>query len=245
MTEQQVYRKWLPPSAHWLAWLPAACLLCQAPLAPDQALCAACCDELPRVRSPCPHCGLPSSGGLLACGTCQKKPPRWDACIGGLAYAGNVPGLVHRFKDGRERLAGRVLTEQLLMRLQERPPESPWPDALLPVPLHRYRLWRRGFNPARDIANRLGKALGLAVEDRLLQRQRPTPHQQGLSAAARRRNLRAAFTLRGDVPASVALVDDVVTTGSTVAEISRLLKRRGVQRVEVWCLARTLKPGDD
>ncbi|MGZ3015459.1 phosphoribosyltransferase family protein, partial [Pseudomonas aeruginosa] len=116
----------------------------------------------------------------------------------------------------------------------------------LPVPLAPRRERRRGFNQAQQLAERLAGELDLHCDPHSLRRVLDTPAQQGLDATVRRRNLRHAFAL---APASdvrglhLALVDDVLTTGATTEHLSRLLRRAGAARVDVYCLARTPKPG--
>ena len=118
------------------------------------------------------------------------------------------------------------------------PRVEPLPARLVPVPLHRNRLRRRGYNQAVELARPLGRALGLPVAPRLCRRQRPTPAQAELTGSDRRRNVRGAFAVAAPVPRHVAIVDDVVTTGSTVGELARVLRRAGAERVEVWAVAR-------
>jgi ComF family protein len=117
---------------------------------------------------------------------------------------------------------------------------APLPDLILPVPLHRQRLRVRGFNQSLEIARPIGRHFGIPVTSRLCRRVRATPAQTGLDRKTRRKNLRQAFQLNGGVQGqAIALLDDVVTTGSTVTELARLLKRSGASRVDVWAVART------
>jgi ComF family protein len=116
----------------------------------------------------------------------------------------------------------------------------PLPQLVIPVPLHRQRLRERGFNQALEIARAPARRLGLELGHRYAWRQRATSPQSGLDAAERRRNLRGAFQVR--LPPGVthlAVVDDVVTTGYTVSELTRTLKQAGAHRVDVWAVART------
>lgn len=120
----------------------------------------------------------------------------------------------------------------------------PRPDLLLPVPLAKRRLRERGFNQAGMLGRWLSTQLGLTCDERLLLRTRETPAQQKLDARARRRNLRQAFALSGELTGKhVAIVDDVCTTGATAQAIAEVLRKAGARRVDVYCLARTPKPG--
>lgn len=143
---------------------------------------------------------------------------------------------------------GRLLAQMLGQFLQHRFDEGlPRPDCLLPVPLAKKRLRQRGYNQAAMLAHWLGTSLNLPVNEQLLKRTKETPAQQGLNAKARKRNLRGAFTLLNAEQVQgrhVALIDDVLTTASTADAISRLLIEAGARRVDVYCLARTAKPGD-
>jgi ComF family protein len=116
---------------------------------------------------------------------------------------------------------------------------EPLPELLIPVPLHRGRLFRRGYNQAQELARHLGRELGIAVEPRAARRLRATPDQIGLGAAARRRNLKNAFSVGPPVAGRrLALLDDVMTTGATLEELARACKAAGATRVEAWAIAR-------
>lgn len=215
------------------------CLLCGADTDSPAGLCLPCQADLPRIAHPCPRCGeaLATTTGL-PCGRCLKHPPPFDELVAALAWETPVPGFVGALKF-RERLpAARLLGHLLAAAVADRPR----PDLLIPVPLHGRRLRRRGFNQAMEIARFTARCLDLPLLPTALRRNRPTPPQQHLDARQRRRNLRGAFELARPLPARhVAIVDDVVTTGSTVGEIARLLKRAGAERVVVWTAARATK----
>ncbi|MDQ0126995.1 ComF family protein [Pseudomonas lini] len=159
-----------------------------------------------------------------------------------------VDSLVVRFKHQSNWPMGRLLAQLLGQFLQHRFDEGlPRPDCLLPVPLAKKRLRQRGYNQAAMLAHWLGTSLDLPVNEQLLKRIKETPAQQGLNAKARKHNLRSAFTLLNAEQVKgrrVALIDDVLTTASTADAISRLLIEAGARRVDVYCLARTAKPGD-
>lgn len=224
--------------------IPPTCLLCQATVdGPGQRdLCQYCRHDLPRIDWPCPRCGLPlaESEHLLTCGACLKNPPAWEHCTSALAYAKPVDRLILQWKQRGHSPAGRVFTQLLAEQLAARLMPTDRPEAILAVPQHWQRSLRRGFHPAGEIARTLGRALNIPVLH-TLKRTQATPRQQGLTARQRRRNLKGAFSVSGALPAHIALVDDVVTTGSTATEICRLLKQHGVEQVDLWCLARTPK----
>lgn len=221
---------------HFHTHLPAQpCALCAAPSA--RGLCEPCCDDLDWIAHGCENCGLPLPQPGL-CAFCQIQPPPFRRCISPLAYAPPVSHLIGAFKYQRKLLYGRILSELLIRRLRDEPFDAV--DAIVPTPLHWRRRWWRGFNQAELIGDELSRGLGIPLRARWLKRVRPTPRQQDLTAEERRRNLRGAFAATRPLPGlRIALVDDVVTTGATVAEISRVLLDAGATSVQVWCLART------
>lgn len=220
--------------------LPLRCLLCSGAGAHGVDLCADCAAELPRNRSCCARCALPLAMPAALCGECQRRPPPWDAAWAPFRYGWPLDRLESRFKFGADLAAGRVLST--LWRREPCP--LALPQQLLTVPLHRSRLRQRGYNQALELARPLARHLRLPPCLDAVQRVRPTGAQTELDAVGRRRNVRGAFALREDVilPPHVALLDDVMTTGATLAECTRVLKRAGVLRVDVWALARAPSP---
>lgn len=170
------------------------------------------------------------------CGACLQRPPRFDACIAPYRYSYPLDSMIRGLKYGGAIAYGRVLGELFARRLQQRPRTA---DVLLPVPLGAVRFAKRGYNQAIELATRLSQRLDIPMRTDVLSRTRDTLEQAGLDRRARRKNLRKAFALTGRVTGQrVAIVDDVITTGSTANEIARLLKRAGVSHVEVWVIAR-------
>lgn len=222
----------------WL--LPLRCLLCGAAGADGIDLCGDCAAELPRNAACCARCALPLAVAAMLCGQCQRRPPVWDAAWSPFRYAWPLDRLESRYKFGRDLAAGKVLATLWLAE----PRAIDLPDLILPVPLHRGRLRQRGYNQALELARPLATALGVPVQHDFLQRLRATPAQTELDAIDRRRNVSGAFGLRAGIslPAHVAIVDDVMTTGATLAECARTLRRAGVKRVDVWALARAPSP---
>ncbi|MET0331963.1 MAG: ComF family protein [Dyella sp.] len=220
----------------WRWLLPLRCLLCGAPGADGVDLCPGCVAELPRNRSCCARCALPLASPAALCGRCQRQPPPWDAAWAPFRYGWPLDRLESRFKFAAELAAGRVLSA---LWLREPMPPS-LPSLLLPVPLHQSRLRQRGYNQALELAKPLAGAHALTLRHDLLLRQRATDAQTELDARERRRNVRGAFAIKTDavLPSHVALLDDVMTTGATLAECARVLRRAGVARIDVWALAR-------
>ncbi|NBA96364.1 ComF family protein [Pseudomonas sp. R5(2019)] len=223
------------------------CLLCDEITDNPYPLCSACEDELPWLDERCQVCALPLPMAGLTCGQCSKRPPAFTQVEAPWHYGFPVDALITRFKHQRRWPLGRLLAELLGQWLAHRFSEGLHrPERLLPVPMASRRLRQRGFNQAAMLADWLGSSLGIAVDSHVLQRPRETQAQQELDARSRKRNLRNAFALddaavvRGQ---HLALVDDVLTTGATAQALARLLIEAGAARVDVYCLARTPRPG--
>lgn len=214
--------------------LPRQCRFCDLPgVGP---VCADCRRELPWNDPACPGCALPSPVGA-PCADCLKRPRAFDAAFAAFRYAAPAAQAVLGLKYAARFTEARWLAEAMAGALRER--SAPLPDLLLPVPLHRGRLFRRGHNQALELARRLGAELGIAVDARAARRRRATPDQIGLTAVQRRRNLKGAFAVGPQVARRhVALLDDVMTTGATLEELARTCKAAGAARVEAWAVAR-------
>lgn len=179
---------------------------------------------------------------------CVGVEPLRLPVITSLSFEEPATTLIHRFKYPRPGLAGldggpKRLVTQLILEAASRAPSAP-PAAVIPIPLHRRRLRHRGFNPAALLARAVAKEYGLPYLPTALERTRDTPSQTGLGRAQRRANVKGAFRYRGasSSPASVWLVDDVVTTGSTLFEAARVLLDAGSEGVVGLCVAKTPEP---
>lgn len=214
---------------------PSSCLLCGAPS--SSGLCTACTAELPVNSCACIRCALPLYGTEREiCGRCLKKRPAFDAAWSPFIYAQPLEWMISQLKFSAKLLQANVLAELMLNHL---PVMSGLPDCIMPVPLHAQRLRQRGFNQSVELARPLARALNVHLDVSSCRRLRATPSQTGMTAIQRRRNLHGAFEFPNDQNYShVVLFDDVMTTGATLNELARLLKRHGVQQVEVWSLAR-------
>lgn len=224
------------------------CLLCDEATDSSTPICVACERELPWLIDQCDRCALPMPMSGLTCGACNRQPPAFNDVVAPWLYDFPVDALVTRFKHQGRWPLGRLLAELLGDTLQHRFDEGlRRPDWLIPVPLAKKRLRQRGFNQAAMLANWLGARLNLPVDERVIRRVKETPSQQGLDAKARKRNLASAFAIR-DATAilgkHLALIDDVLTTGSTAGVLAGLLLKAGARSVDVYCLARTAKPGE-
>lgn len=231
-------------------WLKSkqTCLLCDETADTELAICSSCEAELPWLGEHCQVCALPLPSHGLVCGACLQKPPSFSKVEVPWRYAFPVDSLITRFKHQAKWPLGRLLGELLSQHLQHAFAEGlKKPELLLAVPLADKRQRQRGFNQAGLLAQWLSVLLQLPQQTHWLQRTLDTPAQQQLDAATRKRNLRQAFALNAGCPIAglhVALVDDVLTTGATAESLARLLRKAGAARVDVYCLARTPKPGD-
>lgn len=216
---------------------PALCLTCGIPVKPEEFICPHCVGSFEPVPNPCSCCGLPNKAEGPVCPTCLHQPPRWQTMIAPLIYIGSTKKIIRDLKFNEQIHNANALLTHIPAFYANHPVE-----ALIPVPLHKSRLLERGYNQAQEIARILSRQLGIPLDLSSLKRTRATESQSGLSLSKRQVNILKAFEF---TPAqqykSVAIVDDIVTTGSTVSEISKILKRSGVKHVEVWSLARALK----
>lgn len=222
--------------------LPQRCELCTA-RTDGTLVCADCAADLPRVAGACPMCGQP--GGGAVCGACLRDSPPFEATVAAFAYAFPVDRLVQRIKYGGSlalaHWAGTTLAATVCATL-ERSDFHDRPQWIVALPLSASRQRERGFNQAAIIAARVAAATALPLAAPLVRIAGGVP-QADLPWAARRENVRGAFTVRGAVQgARIALVDDVMTTGATLKEASLALKRAGAARVACWVVARTLSP---
>ncbi|SFW25234.1 ComF family protein [Nitrosovibrio sp. Nv17] len=216
------------------------CLLCGA--RSRHGLCAACGDSLPYLPPHrCEACALPIAGARL-CGACLAQPPAFDRTFAVLRYAFPADALVHALKYQAHLHVAPILAELLLTRLDACPP----PDLILPMPLHPEKLRERGFNHAQEIARWIAGRRGVPLQPGLCRRIRDTPPQAGLPWKARTRNVRGAFACEGDLAGRhIAIVDDVMTTGATLNELAKILRRQGAARVDGWIVVRTLPQAGD
>ena len=223
--------------------LPSLCAVCHGWGA--QRICGECVQRFARAVPRCLRCAIQVPEGIAQCGECVVNPPPFEHSVTAVDYAYPWDSLVTRFKfHGALDLAPALA--QCLADAVTRG-AAPQPSLLLPVPLSSARLRERGYNQAWEVARRLAHLLQCPADARLLLRVRDTPHQLAFPPGQRAGNVHAAFAveprrtaeLRGR---TVALVDDVMTTGATAAEAARMLLQAGAAHVQVWSVARTPRP---
>ncbi|XTZ38717.1 DNA utilization protein GntX [Salmonella enterica] len=224
--------------------VPGLCWLCKMPLARSNwGVCSRCTRAVMLDVTVCPLCGLPAGRENMQCGRCLQKPPPWQRLVAVSDYSPPLSPLIHQFKFFPRPEMAPALARLLLLAVlnARRVLTQPKPELLICVPLHTRRQWQRGFNQSDLLCRVLARWLQCRYSSSALRRIRATSVQHHLSARLRKRNLKNAFRLELPVAGlHIALVDDVVTTGSTVAEITRLLLGSGAATVQVWCLCRTL-----
>lgn len=212
------------------------CYLCSSPtLSGDSGLCSFCLSFLPAPLYTCARCGLALPAPLPACGGCltQEWPIKETIALG--AYEWPLREWIVAFKHQQHLHLGRLMGEALSLRLQKAGASA---DFLVPMPLHLDRLKFRGFNQASELARVISKQLKIPIAWDWAIRAQATPSQADLSKEARRKNVRSAFKATVPRGARIAIIDDVVTTGSTCLALANTLLEAGAAEVKVWCVAR-------
>lgn len=221
--------------------LPPRCPRCGG-ITPDQhSFCVACWQGLSFIGDPCcVRCGLPFEydGGVAECGACLAEPPPFERLRAAVSYGEIARNVALKLKYGGR--PGVALTMARLMQRHVRPEDEG--AILVPVPLHRWRIWRRGYNQSALIASALGRRTGLATDLGLIRRVKATPPLKGMGRRQRALTVRGAFAIDPAGKARVRgrsflLVDDVYTSGATAAGCAKLLKRAGAESVGVLCWA--------
>ncbi|HWL46931.1 MAG TPA: ComF family protein [Sphingomonadaceae bacterium] len=232
--------------------LPPRCASCGAVTQADHSFCADCWQKLDFLGAPCcACCGTPFAydrGAGARCGRCLADPPAFDRARAAVAYGDIARRIALKLKyGGRQGLAGTIARG-----LDRLVPAGAGSDApiVIPVPLHRWRIWSRGYNQAALIARAVARRHGLPLELDLLRRTRATPRLRGLGPAGRRKAVRGAFAVSPGRRAALAgrpvvLIDDVYTTGATADACARALKRAGAGEVSLLCWARVVRDVDN
>ena len=217
------------------ALLPPACLLC-AGYGTADGLCTGCSQSLPRLPAPhCPICAAPGTGAEVF-GRCLIRRPAFDRVVAALVYTFPTDALVRALKYRGGLACARPLAAALADALDS----EPYPDLVMPMPLAPRRLRERGFNQAMEIARLVGAEFGLGITANGCRRSRESAPQASLPWKERAANVRNAFACELDLEGkTIAVVDDVLTTGATLNELALTLKRRGAREVWGWVVART------
>ncbi len=231
--------KWLKSNLSRLNIFP--CLLCGKADSGRLGICYACTQALPHNLLACRRCALPipDTSQAQLCGQCLASPPFCSQAQVPYIYAAPLDGLITALKFRQQLHCARLLGGLLAQHLQEH--LQPYPECIVPVPLHPSRLRQRGYNQALELAQPLSQSLGIRLEKTLVQRVRQTRPQTELKLASRAANLHQAFRLKRSVNyRHIALVDDVITSGHTVNALAYEFLKQGVEKVEVWAIARAI-----
>lgn len=230
--------------------LPPRCPGCGAITGEEHLFCLACWQKLHFLAQPCcRRCGLPfgfDSGEDAECGGCLASPPSYDRLRAAVAYGEIARKVVLKLKYSGRPAAAETIAHFMQRLIAGRESEA----MLVPVPLHRWRIWKRGYNQSALIASALARRTGHRAELDVLRRVKSTPSLRGLARRERALAVRGAFALspqgremvRGR---TIILVDDVYTSGATVDGCAKALRRGGAARVEIICWARVLRQGED
>jgi ComF family protein len=225
--------------------LPSLCAVCHG--WGSRRVCADCVARFAPHVARCQRCALEVPQGSEQCGACLLDPPPFAASVAAVDYSHPWDGLITRFKFHAALDLAPALATQLLAAVRRSPVHQP--SLLLPMPLSRQRLRERGYNQAWELARRIAAALHCPADAELLLRVKDGPHQLAFPREQRAANVRGAFAveplraseLRGR---TVALVDDVMTSGATASEATCVLLQAGAASVQVWVVGRTARPED-
>lgn len=224
--------------------LPSTCILCAVTVNGRLELCAACEADLPWLATVCSICAIPITAKEtmqpIICGHCLQQPPPYFKTTALFHYQTPVDNFITALKFQQQLLYARLFGELLSKRLQAIYSDQVLPELIIPVPLHPKRLRERGFNQALEIARPIAKKLKLPIDIIHCERIRMTAAQSLLAANERQTNLKNAFKIQPTLKAKhVAIIDDVITTGHTITEFSKALQQIGVERIDIWSVART------
>ena len=227
---------------------PSRCILCSKTIGATAVnvnieICEACYNALPFNNSCCVRCALPLAEDVsedTLCGRCIQQLPEYHYAHSIFRYEGDIVELVHRLKFSEKITYAHSIGEILFSAFKaDEILRVEMPDCILPVPLHPARLRQRGFNQSIEIARVLSNEYDIPIVSNAVVRQRSTISQTGLKARERQKNIRGAFSIVDELrDKHVLIIDDVVTTGSTVNELTKLLKKNHVERVGVLSVAR-------
>jgi ComF family protein len=223
--------------------LPPRCAGCGTIVADVHSFCSDCWPKIEFLgEGGCRTCGIPLEATEAdACGVCLAKPPRIARTRAAVAYGDLTRSLAIRLKYGRKVAIARTMARYMAPLVDRAGADA----ILIPVPLHRIRLWQRGFNQSALVARELARRLNLRTEPLLLKRHRRTPPLKGMSSLQRRKTVAGAFKVADKAAVAgrtVILIDDVLTTGSTAEACARTLQRAGAARVELITWARVVRP---
>ena len=216
--------------------LPAICSLCNQYHRNNVAICAPCHALLSPLGPACRHCAIPLPDAKFpVCGQCLRQKPDVDQVLTAYRFEEPLRTLLHEFKYHQGLYLSSFITQLMLDAICVTTYKT---QCLIPVPMHPLRIRQRGFNQAAQLAKNLSRMLNLPFDLSSCQKVINTEPQAGLNAKQRKKNIDQTFQANPQHHQHVTLVDDLLTTGSTANELARVLKNKGVARVDLWCCAR-------
>ena len=221
------------------------CLLCDTPTSENTLVCKDCFVDFPQIKNACYQCALPlhqyaeSSQKTQICGNCLNQPPSFDYTLAAFLYAQPLDYLIRQFKFSAQLVTGHALAKLMLKVIDT--DVTGTPESIIPVPLHRNKLKSRGYNQAQELAHPIAKSLNINADLITCARIKDTQAQSGLTKKERIKNVKNAFELNRSISAEhVILLDDIMTTGNTLNELAKQLKKAGVKTVGIWVCARAV-----
>ncbi|HEY8084768.1 MAG TPA: ComF family protein [Methylophilaceae bacterium] len=224
--------------------LPQRCLLCDGSSG-NKPLCNDCLNDLPaHSKASCPICALPTFNAEI-CGSCLQHPPAFDATIAAFNFVFPMDALLRALKYRGELSVAEIAANGIINSLEYQLEHKTLPDLLIPMPLHPKRLQERGFNQAMEISRRISRHIQRPLSTNSIMRMRHGEPQASLPLNKRAKNVKGVFAvsdaasndLRGK---HIAVIDDIMTSGASLNELAKTLKKAGAARVECWVVARTL-----
>lgn len=235
-----MYKRMLSIAQQWI--FPPRCPQCKSLIHPDDALCEPCTMNLNVLRSYCYRCGIAPTEGEY-CGQCATKPPPFQRFVGHYLYEKSLKEMIYDYKYRKQLHWANTLAKLLLSTLADDYDGINYPTAIIPVPAHTKKIRQRGFNPTLEICRFMSKKTNIPLIYQPVKRHRLGEAQSTLALSQRTSNVRGAFSVTGNIPSHVAIFDDVMTSGATVTELARTLRRHGAKKIDLWILARTLRIG--
>lgn len=231
---------------------PPRCALCLSSPQPagkvSIELCRDCQSDLQLITAACFQCGIPLNHTQAdqLCGECLKKKPAYDQVVSVYHYRQPLIWLIQQMKFHKKTRIANLLSQLLSRYIQRRITDKTLsiPDAIIPVPLHHKRQHQRHFNQAEELAKVISKNLQCPIDSQYIERYLISQQQSGLDAKQRKKNVKGIFRVKNKKQNKyqhIAIVDDVMSTGSTLNEVARILKKSGIMKIDVWVLARADK----
>ncbi len=224
---------------------PYHCILCHGKSDRNLDLCIECEQSLPWLKNVCNYCSAPLVIPQTVCGRCLNKTFPFDKLSIFFSYTEIIKKMIIGLKFQQRLIYAHILGTLLAEKISSEYQNENLPDIIIPVPLHKKRLSERGFNQAIELARPISKKLNIRIGYKCCKRVINTAAQSTLPANQRSTNVKNAFSAKKNLEKQhIALLDDVMTTGHTLIEISRALHDVGVKRIDVWCCARTYLSAD-